>query len=356
MNGNDKLKSYIENGNYRWQITKNSRMVKFRHHDQAEWLLLIADLLRSGFSLRHAVEFSGTILKRHQLIFHKINIAMGEGKTFADCLKPYIKPNLYYQLLLAERHGSLEECLQEVGKLMVLQEKQRQKLMTLLQYPLILIFLLVGLMVALKFFVFPELSQWQGGNHESSENYYLLEMFAYFGGSFFVLGCLTVLRWVRLNQLQKINALCSLPIIGKCYRLYYGYYVVTNLAMMIRHGLTIKEICSIIEENQKQSFLSLLGKITKDAVNQGQKLETIFHDVHFLPDELRIIVEKGSTLSNLGQDLTALANILFQRLTKRIERLLMLIQPVVFGVIALVIIGLYLRLLLPIYDSMQGVI
>lgn len=59
---------------------------------------------------------------------------MSAGETFADCLKLYIGTNLYYQLLLAEQHGNLEECLQEIGKLMVLQEKQRQKLVNLIQY------------------------------------------------------------------------------------------------------------------------------------------------------------------------------------------------------------------------------
>lgn len=335
---------------------KNLKTAKFNYCAQAEWLLLIADLLRSGFSLRHAIEFSGAILKRHQILFQEINLAMQDGKSFAECLKPHIKPNLYYQLLFAEQHGSLEECLQEIGKLMLHQEKQRQKLMTLLQYPLILLGLLVSLMVTLKIFVFPELSQWGTGNSQNWADYYLLEIIAYLSGGILVTSLLVGLRWLKLDQLQRINALCSLPVIGKCYQLFYGYYVVTNLAMMIRHGLTIKEICAIVSENSEQSFLSMLGEITRTAVNQGYGLTEPFRRAQFLPGELKIIVVKGSTLSDLGSDLTALANILFTRLTRRIERLLALIQPIIFSMIALIIIGLYLRLLLPIYYSMQGVV
>lgn len=335
---------------------RNSKTGKFNFHAQAEWLLLVADLLKSGFSLRHAIEFSGVILKRHQFLFQEISLAMQDGKAFAECLKPYIKTNLYYQLLFAERHGSLEECLQEIGKLMLHQEKQRQKLMTLLQYPLILLGLLVSLMVTLKIFVFPELSQWGTGNPQSRANYYLLEIIAYLSGGILAGSFLVGLRWLKLDQLQRINALCSLPVIGKCYQLFYSYYVVTNLAMMIRHGLTIKEICVIVSESSEQSFLSILGNLTETAVNQGHGLTEPFKRARFLPEELRIIVAKGSTLSDLGSDLTALANILFTRLARRIERLLVLIQPIIFSVIALIIIGLYLRLLLPIYHSMQGVI
>lgn len=318
--------------------------------------MLIADLLKSGFSLRHAIEFSGVILRKHQDLFQKINLAMEEGRTFADCLKPYVKPTLYYQLLLAEQHGSLEECLQEIGKLMVHQEKQWQKLRTLLQYPLILAGLLIGLMVALKLFVFPELSRWGTGAPKSELNAYLLGIIAYLCGGILV-GCfLAGLRWSKLDHLQKINVLCSLPIVGKCYRLFYGYYVVTNLAMMIRHGLTIREICTIVSKTPKQGFLAILGELTQTEINQGHGLTPIFQQVRFLPGELQMIVAKGSTLTDLGEDLTALANILFTRLTRRIERLLMLVQPLIFGIIALIIVGLYLRLLLPIYRSMEGVL
>ena len=64
---------------------KNLKTGKFNYRAQAEWLLLVADLLKSGFSLRHAVEFSGAILKRYQFIFQEINLAMQDGKSFAEC-------------------------------------------------------------------------------------------------------------------------------------------------------------------------------------------------------------------------------------------------------------------------------
>lgn len=280
---------------------------------------------------------------------------MGEGKTFAECLRPYIKPTLYYQLLLAEQHGNLEECLQEVGRVMMLREKQRQKLITLLQYPLILIGLLMALMITLKIFVFPELSQW-GTETSGRIGNYVIETGAYFCGASLVMSGFALIRWRKLNQLQKVNVYCSLPIVGKCYRLFYGYYVVTNLAMMIRHGLTLNEICVTLEKDQGEGFLALLGRMVRDEAKLGQDLTKIMRHVSFLPRELAVIAEKGSTLADLGKDLSALTNILFQRLTKRIERLLMLVQPIIFGIVALVIIALYLRLLLPIYHSVQGVI
>lgn len=304
--------------------------------------------------MHHAIEFSATVMAKHSKLFHKINYAMSEGQPFAECLKPYVKFNLYFQLLLAEEHGDLEDCLQKIGKVMVLREKQQQKLLTLLQYPLILLALLAGLLAVLKIYVFPELTQW--GADEGNIGSRFLSLLSYFLGGLLILLISFLMRWRKLDQLQRVNFRCSLPVFGKCYRLFYGYYVLTNLAMMVQHGLTIKEICMVVSRRRGRGFMQLLGKITQDEVRQGHDLKQIFQQAPFLPRELLVMIGKGETREELGADLAVLADILFQRLTQRIERLLALVQPIIFGLVALVIVGLYLRILLPIYHSMQGVI
>ena len=98
--------------------------------------------------------------------------------------------------------------------------------------------------------------------------------------------------------------------------------------------------------------------VTGASSDVGMKLiRTIYKDyTTIFLQYFHMNAELSTLIDDLGNDLTALANILFQRLASRIERLLTLIQPIIFGIIAIVIVGLYLRLLLPIYHSMQGVI
>lgn len=330
-------------------------MVKFKKKDQVQWLLLLSDLLKSGFSLQHAITFSETIFPKYQLLFRQINESLGEGKIFAECLRPYVNTNYYYQFMIAEQHGNLEECLSNIGKLMDTQERQRQKLGTLLQYPFILIGLLLLILVGLKVFVFPEISQWNNGSLGTPilQRVGPILVCTVGGGLAYIIRILVV--WQRLDSLGRVNTLCRLPMVGKCYELYYGYYVVTNLSMMVRHGLSLKEICGLMQTFPSQSFLYLLGREVYEKVQNGEPLDKLFQKLKFLPQELLLTSKKGSTLNDLGEDLSALANILFTRLITRIERLLGLVQPTIFGIIAIVIVALYLSLLLPIYFSMQGV-
>lgn len=330
-------------------------MVKFKKKDQVQWLLLLADLLKSGFSLQHAITFSETIFPKYQSLFSQINISLKEGEIFAECIRPYINSNHYYQFLIAEQHGNLYECLQTVGKLMETQEKQRQRLGTLLQYPLILIGLLLLILIGLKIFVFPEITQWNNGSLGTPIFQRLVPVLACISGGAMAYSIQILIIWRRLDSLAKVNTLSRLPIVGKCYQLYYGYYVVANLSMMISHGLSLKEICSLTRTFPSHSFLYLLGEEVYEKVQNGEPLDSVFKKLKFLPQELLLTSQKGSTLNKLGDDLSALANILFVRLITKIERLLGLVQPIIFGIIAIVIIALYLSLLLPIYFSMQGV-
>lgn len=40
---------------------------------------------------------------------------------------------------------------------------------------------------------------------------------------------------------------------------------------------------------------------------------------------------------------------------RSIEQLLTFVQPLLFGIIAIVIVGMYLSIMLPIYQSMKGI-
>ena len=258
----------------------------------------------------------------------KIDHRMQEGTGFTDSIRQEIKPDLYYQLLLAEKHGNLVKTLYEIGKLLSVQERQRKKLITLLQYPLLLLIMLAIVICCLVGFVFPELDMWQG---ESNPN--LLIKVTVLAGSYFltIIGISCLFQWYnwhRMSREQKLIKLCTIPVIGKCYRHYFQYYLT--------------------------SVYLFSGKVIK-IIQRGGDISEAVKAYPFLPNELIIFMNKGTTIEKMGQDLTIFANLQFKALTTSIERLLVFVQPIIFSVIAVVIVGLYLSLLLPIYHSFQGV-
>ncbi len=337
------------------KLRKSSERANLSHHQQAALFLLLADLLAVGFSIRHALNFIGTVKPKMLPWVTCIDQRMKNGTNFAQSLRKEVKADLYYQLLLAEKHGNLTQTLTEVGKLMTAQEKQRKKLLGLLQYPLILLIMLAVVISCLVLFIFPELKMWQETNNSPAFLKWASLSGSYLFALFFILGLCQWWHWQKMSKEQKLIKICKMPIIGKCYCYYYQYYLTSILGMMVKEGMSLAEICQLTQEFHRDSILYIFGKKAINILQQGGNLANVIVDYPFLPNELIIFMNKGMTLEKIGQDLTIFAQLQFKTLTNSIERLLIYVQPIIFSVIAIVIVCLYLSILLPIYHSFQGV-
>lgn len=304
-----------------------------------------------------AVRFLQTALPQTAAVSQMVDRSLASGQTLAAALKPCVSPNLFCQLQLADKHGRLGESLAEIGKFLAAELKQRRKLFALLQYPLLLLVLLVGMLVALQIFVFPEIQSWQTANH--SQPLLVGQWIGLAGGGIVMtlLGTLFgwLIRYWRSPVITRINMLCKLPVLKRSFRLYYCYFLVTNLAVMLKHGLSLAEVGEVTESFAPNTLLHHLGRSIKAAGQNGADLPTVLTQYPFVPPELPMLFIKGATQQKLGADLTVFAKVQFQRLLTGLEQLLNLVQPVIFILIAVVIVGMYLSILLPIYHSLAGV-
>lgn len=296
-----------------------------------------------------------TVMPESKRILVEVSRYVQEGKCLADSLKQYLKPDLYYQLLLAEQHGNLITTLTEVGRLMQAQERQRKKLLTLLQYPLLLLAMLVVLIVGLVIFVFPELQSWQLSG-ESNRGLRLLESLGIYLVTGLIVGIsINFYRWKKRSIEQRAEWLCKLPLLGKAYRYYYQYYLLSLIGMMLKRGMALQEIFSLLNRFDHQSLLYVFGQRVQRVIADEQQLSKLILKTPLLPNELIILMKKGTPVNHLGAELMAFAELRFKKLTVKIESLLTFVQPCCFILIALVIVSLYLSILLPIYQSFQGV-
>lgn len=330
-------------------------MAKLSSADQGRWFLLITDLLKVGFSLQHALRFTKMVMPRIRPVLLDVERQLATGEMLATGLQKYVSQDLYYQLRLAEQHGALIQTLNELGTLKMTEQRQRRKLRGLLQYPLILLGMLIIVVAGLIIFVYPELAGWQAESSTSAWWEIAFNAVLYLMTATLVLGGFWRYRWHRLSFRQKMIWRCRLPIVGHSYCLYYGYYLTTNLAMMLRHGLSLQEIIQVTNGYKRESLLYQCGEIIQALVSEGEQFEQVITGYPFIPNELVIFVNKGATRAELGDELTVFAQMQFKRLVQSIERLLIWVQPVMFTLIAGVIVALYLSILLPIYHSLQGV-
>lgn len=317
----------------------------------------MGDLLTVGFSLKQALEFCGTLMTKQRSMIKQIDARLQQGTLFAESVRPVVKIDIYYQLLIAEQHGHLSQSITQLGQFLAVKQKQQQKLKGLLLYPVILVGLLIILLIALKLFIFPELAVWQTDAKTTSATHWPLMKLVGYG---LVVGGLLLSwqfwqKWQKKTTLDKATWLSKLPMIGSYFQTYYAYYLISNLALLLQNGMGVKEICAMFNQFDRQSLLYQLSTVLDQILIVGDSPTKLVKKYPYLPKELIVFLNKGATTKDLGRQLEAFAKILFGRLVTNMERLLTLVQPLLFGFIAIMIVAMYLSIMLPIYQSMKGI-
>lgn len=75
---------------------------------------------------------------------------------------------------------------------------------------------------------------------------------------------------------------------------------------------------------------------------------------HFVLPGFKLILLEGEVTGKLGKELQIYGSRVWQQLMRKIEKVIQWIQPLVFIIVALLIISIYAAILLPMYDAIGG--
>ncbi|MFB9770129.1 type II secretion system F family protein [Lactiplantibacillus modestisalitolerans] len=320
---------------------------------QATLFETLADLLKNGFSLRDALQF---VIDVRGTAFQCLKPAcqqLAAGEGLADALQPYVAVDLYYQLLIAETHGQLMATLIKASQLMRTRVKQVKQVRRLLQYPLILIVILGLIMAVIKVAILPNFGQMEPTPAAPSPNTAALQLgLLGLGGLAVVAGGALSYYLYRLPVRRRFLWLVRLPVIGRLARLYCHYYLTFNTGMLLSSGLGLRGICEVSRQFKPQALLHQQGQFVEQQLLAGVALRDIVQSDPLLPAELAVLIQKADAQPELGQALLYLAAIQYERLINELNRMIGWIQPTLFVIIAGSVIGLYLNMLLPMYQTM----
>ena len=320
---------------------------------QATLFETLADLLGNGFAFQQAFQFAINVEGPAFQSLRPVLDRLAAGDALSTALRPYIAVDLYYQFLIAEMHGELQHTLTQAGQLMRARAEQGRQVRRLLQYPCLLLTLLLGTLGMVKATILPSLST---GSRASGA----LAQWQLIGGiGLIILGISLFGIGLKIKSLpirRRYHWLARLPVVGPLVRNYCGYYLSLNAGMLLAGGLGIRGICEISQQFQAKALIYQQGQVIERALLSGASLASIIQSDRLLPDELALLVGKESPAEQLSQELLYFATLQYERLIRQLNRLISWIQPVMFGIIALVVVGTYLSLLLPMYQSMGEIL
>lgn len=330
--------------------TVSGKPKKLGFPKQKKVVSLFNNLFRSGFNLTEIVDF----LRRSQLLPNRYTDVMQEGlmagRPFSGIIRRLgFSDNVVTQLSLAEEHGNLPLCLDKIEDHLSQVIQVRKKMIEVATYPLMLLGFLVLIMLGLKNYLLPQLSAKNGAT----------QLIAVFPTVFFILLILVLLAglgfkvWMaRTPHLKVFSRLVKLPLVGPSIRTYLTAYYAGEWGNLIGQGLEMSQILDLMTRQPSRLF-SELGHDMLLALSNGRDFNAKVQDYAFFEKELSLIIAYGEAKSKLGQELEIYAKDCWERFFTRVNRLMQLVQPLVFIFVALVVVLIYAAMLLPIYANME---
>lgn len=342
------------------------RRHKWSLNEQASFLKRTGELLARGYPIAEAIEsISHHLPSNRKEELNECLINLRKGLPFHETLENLgFHKDLIGYVYFAEQHGSFAEALLEGSGLALLKDKDVRKLLKLLQYPLVLIFITGFLFIFVENTLLPKFSilfksMGLEANFFTKVIYIFGQYFPLAIGLLLVILLSIALYYVlifrKISILKQRSQLVRIPIAGRILKLLFTHYFSVQLSFLLSGGISVSEALLLFEKNLKQPFYSQLGKEIKLKLVSGEKLETILSTYSFFEKEFPVIVKHGQENGKLEQELLFFSQHCVANMEEKIEKSAKFIQPILYLFIAFLVVSMYLAILLPMFHLMDGI-
>lgn len=336
-----------------WNKTKLTRKQRI------DFVQLLGDLLENGFSLQQAFAFFFNANLFVPSILSSVQQDLNQGKSLAASFAQLNYSNdQILQIELAESHGDLAQTLSGIAEQMRLVQRQRENFLKAVSYPLLLLILLIVILLGMRFFLLPQLLA-SGMIRAEDFSVQLIKMVPVIGLGMIIFLLVLLLCWQswgkRHNYLVRFRVLAKIPLLGTLFSNYYSAYFALEWGKLFQQGLELNQIIECLLVVNGRSLMQEMAGDLKVRLAQGNTLAEELGRYPFLTREFSRIVFQGEARGNLAKELLTYSQLVWRRFFNQLEFLCSWLQPLVFLIVAILIVSLYLTMLLPL-TNLEGIL
>lgn len=320
---------------------------------------LLAELMNNGFTFQESLVF---IKKLHPKMMSKINqqeMSLKKGQLLHQFFQGLGFPKIIVaQLKLAENHGDFNGTLKSLERQMAMQASQRQQGVKVLSYPLCLLLFLVIILLLMKWVLLPQLSYLHQGASQGNLGLWVIESGPWVLGGLLLLalGGYGVIHLIfrHLPVILKYQFLAKLPVFGKFIQLFLTAFFAQEWGKLLNQGLELKQVITLMKGPGSTQLMEEIAISLESHLKTGRRLHRQIKEWDFFSKELAVIIQQGEAKGKLGAELEIYSQLVTRRFNNRLLVFFNIVQPIIFMLVALLIISVYSGLLLPIYKEMDG--
>ena len=330
----------------------------------------LALLLETGESLFGALNtiVKQTENKQMRETVEQIATDISEGKSFAAALAAHeaIFPSTYVNLVAAsETGGFMHDVLQQLLNMDEKREQMRTTLVSAATYPMFLIAFSLAVVVFVLVVVFPKFGDMFSSIYDQlptstkvlmaasdTIREYWYALLAAIG-----LGYLGLRQWMNSAAgIARIDYVkLHTPGLRDIFTQIYLVQSLQVLSLSINNGVSVMESLEACRDVVRNSLFRALIEKVEESVQAGAGVAAGFEGSTFLPDLAKHMIATGEQTGNLGKVAGRICDYYEAQLTKKLDALSKLAEPIMLLVMGVVVGVLVSSLILPIFKLSRAV-
>jgi len=295
------------------------------------------------------------------------------GSTFSESLAqhPRMFNKLYVNMVKAgELGGVLEVVLNRLAEYQEKAQKLKNKIVSAMVYPAIVMFIAVAILIFLMIFIVPKFKEMFEGTNESLP---LISQIV-FGFSEFCLGRpilgIPNVVWIFVaaggiyaglgaigrtkgGRLFIDKAKLHLPILGDIQRKSAVSRFARTLGTLVTSGVPILQALNITRDTAGNVIISNAISQVHEAVKEGESIVTPLSASGVFPNMVISMVDVGEETGQLPEMLLKVADVYDDEVDNAVTALTSILEPIMIVILALVVGAVVFALFLPLIKMIQ---
>lgn len=325
----------------------------------------LATLLKAGMPLVQSLEIlrqrvtNDTLKVLLDTVYGKVKSGISLSDAFAE--EGSLIPPMYSASLMAgERSGNLDSVIRRYVNYEKVVGTVKQRTISALIYPAILLFLMSVLVGIIVLQVVPAFSNFYDTFDQQlplstqaivSLSDFLIKNFSVIaiGLSAAFFAARTYLKFSS-NRIKIDRALIQIPLIGQILWKFSTSQLARTLSTLLGGGIPLVSAIEVSSKSVQNKYLAKQLSLVKKQVSEGESFSSSLLTHKVFPDVGVKMVEVGESTGALQEMLNSLADFYDEEIERDVSRFISLIEPIVLVIMGVIIAAVVLALYLPLFE------
>ncbi|KGP72981.1 competence type IV pilus assembly protein ComGB [Pontibacillus yanchengensis] len=328
---------------------------------QQRFLRRLSLLIGRGYSLVSALEVLQYDTQQEVLV-----ISIKEGLLSGESLDQVLSKHGFSKyvisyLYFSKAYGNLQHALDQSADLLEKQQDFMIKGKKALQYPAVLLFIMLTLLTFVKTHLLPSfINLFSSMNINESDLLHTvrwMDRFLY-GFIFLIITlilCIVIWKITSRNiSLQnRLKIYQNIPICKTFLQKQTTFLFAFHMSSLLSIGLPIQKCLLIIKAQNHFPILSWYAQSLYKGLSEGQRFHTLISNQVLFEKNLSTIIQRNQYDGNLELDLNIYAQWMMEEIQSIIHKILNWVQPSLFLFLGVLIMVIYASIMMPLFQWMN---